>query len=129
MKILRIRKKGYGLKHIFERRSIEGFSDDEVAFVIVTALKAAEQESYAEKNGNKLLFDKFGVRAVVAINKDNKKIITGFVLVNREGEIHAALPHENFYALNELGRVHLMGASLEKALQKFDRIVNKNPKN
>lgn len=123
-------KKGYGALHMHERRLQEGFTDDEAAFILVTALKAAESERYSEKKGNKMLFDRLGVRTVVAENPNGSKpIVTGFVLVSAGDESHAALPHTNFYALDELGSVQLVGASAQRALALFDKIVNDNPTN
>ncbi|MCD8071279.1 MAG: ImmA/IrrE family metallo-endopeptidase, partial [Akkermansiaceae bacterium] len=125
-------KRGYGIKHIQEKRILHGLSPDDAAFVTVCALNAAQSVKTPETRGNKDLFDRFGVRAVVA--KDDSTghmVITGFVLNtkggNRAVDSEAAQLAQHFYALDELSRIQQVGAALKKAVARFEDIVNKNP--
>ncbi len=125
-------KRGYGIEHIQEKRILHGLSPDDAAFVTVCALNAAQSVKTPETRGNKDLFDRFGVRAVVA--KDDSTghmVITGFVLNtkggNRAVDSEAAQLAQHFYALDELSRIQQVGAALKKAVARFEDIVNKNP--
>ena len=122
-------KKGFGVEHMHEKRLLHGFTEDEAAFIIVCALKAAESTENPTKRGNKWLFDKFGIRAVVAEQKGQGNLmITGFVLgtEGKEEAVDSAAAQlaQHFYALDELSRIQQVGAALQKALSRFEKIVN-----
>ncbi len=125
-------KKGFGVEHMHEKRLLHGFTEDEAAFIIVSALKAAESTENPTKRGNKWLFDKFGIRAVVTEQKEQGNLmITGFVLgtEGKEEAVDSAAAQlaQHFYALDELSRIQQVGAALQKALSRFEKIVNNNP--
>lgn len=125
-------KKGFGVEHMHEKRLLHGFTEDEAAFIIVCALKAAESTENPTKRGNKWLFDKFGIRAVVAEQKEQGNLmITGFVLgtEGKEEAVDSAAAQlaQHFYALDELSRIQQVGAALQRALSRFEQIVNNNP--
>ncbi len=126
-------KKGYGVDHIFHKRLLHGLTEDEAAFATVCALNAASSVKNPERTqNNKILFDRFGVRAVVAEDAESgNPIITGFILgtngKNKAVDADAALNARQFYALDELRRVQQVGAALKKAVARFEDIVNKNP--
>ncbi|MCD7798593.1 MAG: DUF6098 family protein [Akkermansiaceae bacterium] len=126
-------KKGYGVDHIFHKRLLHGLTEDEAAFATVCALNAASSVKNPERTqNNKILFDRFGVRAVVAEDAESgNPIITGFILgtngKNKAVDADAALNARQFYALDELRRIQQVGAALKKAVARFEDIVNKNP--
>ncbi|MCC8021102.1 MAG: hypothetical protein LIO63_03875, partial [Akkermansia sp.] len=123
-------KKGYGVDHIFHKRLLHGLTEDEAAFATVCALNAASSVKNPERaQNNKILFDRFGVRAVVAEDAESgNPIITGFILgtngKNKAVDADAALNARQFYALDELRRVQQVGAALKKAVARFEDIVN-----
>ncbi len=75
---------------------------------------------------------RFGVRAVVAEDVDHgNPIITGFIF-NTKGEnkavdTDAAHSAQQFYALDELRRVREVGATMDRALARFEQIIKENP--
>lgn len=99
--------------------------------------KMAETSFCTEAHDNKIWLERFGVRAVIAKDSETRnEYISGFVVsgLTREetkGAVDSEAAHlgTHFYALDELSRIQQVGAAMEKALQKFDRIVNENPKN
>ena len=58
-------------------------------------------------------------------------VVSGLTREETKGAVDSEAAHlgTHFYALDELSRIQQVGAAMEKALQKFDRIVNENPKN
>lgn len=130
----RIGKKGFGVNHMHEKRLLHGFTEDEAAFIIVCAMKAAETEASPIKQENSLWFERFGIRAVVAQNSpDDARLLTGFIWNTTGGkkavDSDAANNAQRFYALDELRRVQVVGAALQKAVALFEQIVNNNPQN
>ncbi|MDO4410088.1 MAG: hypothetical protein Q4C05_02260 [Akkermansia sp.] len=58
-------------------------------------------------------------------------VVSGLTREETKGAVDSEAAHlgTHFYALDELSRIQQVGAAMEKSLQKFDRIVNENPKN
>ncbi len=125
-------KHGSGIAHMQEKRILHGFSVDEAAFITVCALKAVESVKFSHKMGNKLWFERFGVRAVVAEEVESgNPIITGFIFgtegKNMAVDSEAAQLADHFYALDELSRVREVGATMDRALARFEQIIKENP--
>ncbi len=117
-----------------EKRLLHGFTEDEAAFIIVCAMKAAATDTSPAKQENSLWFERYGIRAVVAQNSpDDARLLTGFIWNTKGGkkavDSDAANNAQRFYALDELRRVQIMGAALQKAVTLFEQIVNNNPEN
>ena len=130
----RIGKKGYGVNHMHEKRLLHGFTEDEAAFIIVCAMKAAATVRTPIHKGSSLWFERFGIRAAVAEKGEvPRRLLTGFILDTQGGneavDSKAAELAQSFYALDELSRVQVVGAALQKAVTQFEQIVNNNPEN
>ena len=83
----RIGKKGYGVNHMHEKRLLHGFTEDEAAFIIVCAMKAAATDTSPAKQENSLWFERYGIRAVVAQNSpDDARPLTGFIWNTKGGK-------------------------------------------
>lgn len=111
----RIGKKGFGVNHMHEKRLLHRFT-----------------EASPIKQENSLWFERFGIRAVVAQNSpDDARLLTGFIWNTKGGkkavDSDAANNAQRFYALDELRRVQVVGAALQKAVALFEQIVNNNP--
>lgn len=120
-----------GVNHIVDRRMTQGLTLDETAFVFVCALDAAQSVQPQELK-NKRLFERFGVRAVVAENSPtDRPLITGFIITpkHKKGAGETAAPNAGTqpYALNELARTQEVVAALSSAVSRFDSIVKQNP--
>ena len=120
-----------GVNHIVDRRMTQGLTLDETAFVFVCALDAAQSVQPQELK-NKRLFERFGVRAVVAENSPTyRPLITGFIITpkHKKGAGETAAPNAGTqpYALNELARTQEVVAALSSAVSRFDSIVKQNP--
>lgn len=120
-----------GVNHIVDRRMTQGLTLDETAFVFVCALDAAQSVQPQELK-NKRLFERFGVRAVVAENSPTERpLITGFIITpkHKKGAGETAAPNAGTqpYALNELARTQEVVAALSSAVSRFDSIVKQNP--
>ncbi len=125
-------KRGYGIKHIQEKRILHGLSPDDAAFVAVCAMKAAESVKKPEVQGSAYRFERFGIRAIVSNNEgEQNRLLTGFILDTKGGkqavDSEAAALAQHFYALDELSSIQQVGAALKKAVARFEDIVNKNP--
>ena len=129
--------KRFGAYHVMARRMAQGFTEEESARIAVLVGLAAQKGKANLGQKNKAEIDWGGIRAVVAIDKNGNKVITGFTILNNKyrkkdkkenaDESTDALSSQQSYATDGLNSVQQWGAALERSIQWLNNIVKKYP--